>query len=478
MESAKTPKELKHKKADFSEWYHEVIQKAGIIDKRYDVKGMFVWLDYGVQTMRLIKDIWDKLFREHGIKEMYFPLIVPLKYAKMNDEWFEGFKEQCFWLRSQGSEKEEHLLRPTGEPAIYPMMRLWIRTHGDLPIRLYETVSSFRYETRHTIPLIRDREITFWYEIHTAHATEQEAKEELEAHVRINEKIWYELAIPAIKVEKPIWECFPGAGGAIEFYTLMPNKKLLENGSCNDLGQAYAKKFDIKFRDASGKERYVWQTCTGNGARYLAAVIATHGDDFGLVLPPAIAPVQVVIIPIVFKGREEELKHYAKALETQLNSSGIRAYADLGDATAGEKYYYWDLRGVPLRIEVGPKELKEKHVTIVRRVDRYKVKADAGAVEEHVKAQLIKVHELLLNTAKAFYEEHITDAKTLSELEQELKKGKACRVPWCGSKECADSMQVFEGVEVAGSIYKLQANEACVVCGKKAEKVALVGNTY
>jgi len=168
---------LKYRKSQFSEWYNQILQLAGIIDKRYGSKSFFVWMNYGYEIMLNIKRYWDKLFRDVGIKEMYFPLFVPIKYCEKNLDWWEGFKDQAFWVKGAGEKDWDHILRPTGEPAMYPMFSIWIRSYNDLPFRIYENVSSFRYETKHTRPIIRDREITLWHEIHTAHATKDERTE-------------------------------------------------------------------------------------------------------------------------------------------------------------------------------------------------------------------------------------------------------------------------------------------------------------
>ena len=312
-ESLILPASLTAKKSeDFPNWMSQILQLARIIDNRFAVKSMFVWMPYGYDMMLRIKNFWDIQFRKNGIKEMYFPLLVPMKYAQQNDTWWNGFKEQGFWAGQK--DKTDFILRPTGEPVMYPMFSLWIRGASDLPLRIYETVFSYRYETKQTRPLIRDREIGPWYEIHTAHATKEDAEKEIELAKVMNDLIWDFIAVKPLMIKKPKWECFAGAEGALEYYTLMPNGRVLENGSLNNLGQAYAKKFNVKFTDEDGKEKYAWQVCTGNGARFLAAAISIHGDDKGLVLPPKIAPIQAVIIPILFKGKEEIILNHAKKL--------------------------------------------------------------------------------------------------------------------------------------------------------------------
>jgi len=472
------PKELAVSKSkDFSVWYNRVILLADLIEKRYNVAGMFVWKPYGFKIMKKIKSIWDALFAESGIQETYFPLIVPLEYAEMNDSWFEGFQEEVFWVKGRGEGKATHILRPTGEPAMYPIFAKWIRSHNDLPLRIYETVSSFRYETKHTRPLIRDREITFWYEIHTAHSTKEESEDELRAHIRINDKIWQALAIPAIKVDKPAWEVFPGAIGAIEYYNIMPNGRMLENGSCNNLGQAYAKKFNITFVDENNTNQYVWQTCTGNGARYLVAALAIHGDDRGLILPPRIAPIQVIIIPI-YKENITEVLPTCNVIAEELKKAEISVEIDITEKTPGEKFYIWEIKGIPLRLEIGPKEVKENFVTAVRRDQNKRQKIERKDFALKTTVLLEHVQTSLFLRAQKFYEEITFETDRFIELKENLNNGKVGLIYWCCSEACADEIMRIEGVEIVGTIPDDNSTDNCIICGKPNGKKTYVAKTY
>ena len=465
------------KSDDFSIWYNRVIQLADLVEKRYNVAGMFVWKPYGFRIMRNIKKIWDRLFAESGIEEMYFPLIVPIEYAQMNRSWFDGFQDEVFWVKGRGDEEPTHILRPTGEPAMYPMFAMWIRSKKDLPLRIYETVSSFRYETKHTRTLIRDREITFWYEIHTAHTTREESEEELKEHIRMNEEIWKTLALPTIKMEKPQWEVFPGAVGAIEFYNIMPNGRMLENGSCNNLGQAYAKKFEITYMDENNQRQYVWQTCTGNGARYLVAVIALHGDDKGLILPPKIAPIQIVIIPI-FKEDINEILPTCEEVAKMLQDAGFGVKIDMEPKTPGEKFYIWEIKGVPLRFEIGPKEVAGKFITAVRRDLGKREKIEIQELVPKVNKILDQIQDNLLSKVQKFYEEVIVEIRDINELESRINEGKVAVIHWCRSGECADELKKVEGIELVGSLPGKQEPGNCIVCGNPTETKSYVARTY
>lgn len=466
---------------NFIDWYNKVIELAEVIDRRYGVKGTFVWMPYGLKIMKKLVRTWDELFQEAGIEETYFPLFVPLEYAEQNDSWFEGFKKNLYaavpFLDSKAQEKL--IIRPTGEPAMYPMFKLWIKD-GKLPIKIYETVSSFRLEGKKTHAMIRDREITYWYEIHTAHKTKEEAYEEMQKHIEINEKLWKLLCCHTIKVQKPKYELFPGAESAVEFYVLLPDGRLLENGSVNNLGQAYAKKFGLVFEDSGGKKQYCWQICTGNGARYLVSAIALHGDERGLVLPPALAPIQVIIIPI-FKKTSTEIEKNANELAEELKRSGIIAQVDSRkDKTAGEKFYVWDIKGVPLRIEVGEKEVASGKYTIFRRDTKERFSVEREKLARVVKKILEEdIPKALYEKTKKLVEEKIKYFDDIKEAMKWIKKGGAAKVSWCEGVECYEKIvSIEDGLDAAGSILHENKKASCCICGKTTEKVLLIGKGY
>lgn len=469
--------ELKSPKSDFTNWYNQVISAAGILDRRYNVKGCFVWLPYGYKAMMNIKAFWDKLFQEYGIKEMYFPLLVPREYASMNKGWFDGFKEEAFWAIGFGEKNPEYMLRPTGEPAIYPMFKLWTRTKSDLPIRMYETVSSFRYETKDTRALIRDREITVWHEIHTAHATREEADEEAKLHIKLYDKIWEHLAMVPIRVKKPDWDVFPGAVGAVEYYSIMPNGKVMENGSVNMLGQAFSKAFDITFKDERGVDQYVWQVCTGNGARWLAAVISIHGDDKGLVMPPSIAPIKFVIIPIFNRENQSVVISRARELHKQL-SRDFGCVLDDKDEAVGRKFYEWEIKGVSIRVELGGREIESGTCVLVRRDSGEKITVKLSDAKSEISKLLKQIQKDMYSRAKKEFEGKISLATSIDEVKKLFSLNKVAKVNWCGGKSCWEELKkTGEGVEIFGN--DLQgARGKCVVCKKDCNEVGYVGNPY
>lgn len=473
--SEKLPERLNAKKENFPEWMSQVLALAKIIDNRYAIKSMFVWMPYGYDMMLRIKNFWDSEFKKNGIKEMYFPLMVPVEYAEKNDSWWEGFKEEGFWAGPKN--KQEFIIRPTGEPAMYPMFSLWIRGHNDLPLRIYETVFSYRYETKQTRPLIRDREIGPWYEIHTAHSTKEEAEKEIEIARKMNDKIWEFIAIKPLLVKKPKWECFPGAEGALEYYTIMPNGKVLENCSLNNLGQAYAKKFNIKFTDKDRKEKYVWQTCTGNGERYLSAVIAQHGDDSGLIIPPNIAPVQILIIPIFKEKNKKSILNKAEEIKKKLKK--FRVEIDYSENSVGSKFYESELKGIPLRIEIGEKETENKEITIFVRNTKEKIKVREKDIEKEIKNKISEIQKNMLKHSELLLKNSVKDAEEVNEAKKILEEGKIVRAYWCEGDKCYDSIKKLkEGLDLFGSEIKESPSGNCIICGKQTKNKAFFANSY
>ncbi len=474
-ENEKLPERLNARKDDFPNWMSQVLALAKIIDNRYAIKSMFVWMPYGYDMMLRIKRFWDEEFKKNDIKEMYFPLMVPVEYAEQNDSWWEGFKEEGFWAGTK--KKQEFVIRPTGEPAMYPMFSLWIRGHNDLPLRIYETVFSYRYESRQTRPLIRDREIGPWYEIHTVHATKKEAEKEIELAKKMNDKIWNFIGIKPLLVRKPKWECFPGAEGALEYYTIMPNGKVMENCSLNNLGQAYAKKFNIKFKDKDGKEKFAWQTCTGNGERFLASVIAQHGDDSGLVIPPSISPIQVLIIPIFKEKNKSSMIKKANELKKRLKN--LRVKIDDSEDSVGRKFYESELKGIPIRIEIGENELKNKELTIFLRNKKKKVKVNDNKLEEEIKIKLKSIQDEMLKHSEDLLNNFLTEPKNMEDTKKSLNEGKVVKIYWCEGDKCFDKIKgIKEGLDLFGSELEEGTPGNCVVCGKETKNRAYAANSY
>lgn len=321
------------------------------------------------KIMENIMEILENFLDETGHSKTHFPLLIPEDLFGKETRHLRGFENQIYWVTKGGKQRlsRKLVIRPTSETAMYEMLSIWIRSHKDLPIKIYQTVSVFRYETKSTKPLIREREMWPFNEAHTAHKTIKEAEKQTKIGIQIYKKLFQRLALPYLLVQKPKWELFPGAINAFEFYTLMPDGKVLETGSVNNLGQAFSRVFNIKFEKTDGSHEYAYQTCYGQSERLLASIIAVHGDDHGLVLPTSIAPTLIVIVPILYADTSGIVIDYAKSIEKILKKRRFTVTLDLREETPGEKFHYWEKLGVPIRLEIGPKEVDNRTVTMVRR---------------------------------------------------------------------------------------------------------------
>ncbi|VVB86013.1 Proline--tRNA ligase [uncultured archaeon] len=466
-------------KSNFSEWYNELLLMGEIMDVRYPVKGLYVWFPFGFEVRKLtyaiIRELLDK---DH--KEALFPLLIPETEFMKEAEHIKGFENEVYWVTHGGkNELDVKLaLRPTSETAIYPMYKVWVRSHADLPIKIYQIVNTFRYETKHTRPLIRLREITSFKEAHTVHATWDEAAEQVREAVRIYQEFYRRLAIPTIVSKRPDWDKFPGADYTMAVDTLMPDNRTLQIGTAHHLGSNFAKTFDIKYEDINGEQQFAHQTCYGISERSIAALISIHGDDKGLVFPPEAAPVQVVIIPILF-GKSEEITKACRDVANRLKEYGMRVALDESDERPGAKYYKWEMKGVPLRVEIGPRDLKNNVATIVRRDSGIKENIPLDNIEQEIRHKFEDIRKNLLGKAQTLLKERIFDCGTLEEVKDKISKGIA-RIAWCGERECGLEMENVVGAGILGVPEGElgRGTGKCPVCGKETENMAIMAKTY
>jgi prolyl-tRNA synthetase len=467
-------------KEDFSAWYNELLWRAEIMDVRYPVKGLYVWFPFGFSLRRNVYgELRALLDRDH--QEALFPLLIPETELAKESEHIKGFEDEVYWVTHGGTSPLEVklALRPTSECAIYPMYHLWVRSHADLPVRLYQVVNSFRYETKHTRPLIRLREITSFKEAHTVHATWDDAERQVAEAIRLYLTFYAALSVPVIISKRPDWDKFPGADYTIAVDTIMPDGRTLQIGTVHHLGDHFSKTFSITYEDVNGEQQFAHQTCYGISERCIAALISMHGDDRGLVLPPSVAPVQVVIVPITIGKRKEEVLAQAQAIEGCLSAAGIRVKLDARDLRPGAKYYYWEMRGVPLRLEVGPRDIDAGQVTMVTRLGE-KGTIPRSGLEEGVCSALAGFTSALTGRAEDHVRSHIQVVSTIEELSSAVGKGVAV-VPWCGERECADFIEESVNASVLGteirSAFVPEQRGPCAACGRPGTG-ALVGRSY
>jgi len=469
------------KKQDFSEWYNELLWRAEIMDVRYPVKGLYVWFPYGFAIRRFVYDRLRQLLdRDH--KEALFPLLIPEQEFMKEAEHIKGFEDEVYWVTHGGTTPLDVklALRPTSETAIYPMFALWVRSHADLPLKIYQVVNTFRYETKQTRPLIRLREITSFMESHTVHATWDEAEAQVESEIALSQEFYKSLCIPIVISKRPDWDKFPGADYTIAIDTIMPNGRTLQIGTVHHLGDHFSRTFSIQYEDKNGEQQIAYQTCYGISERCIAALISVHGDDKGLVLPPDVATLQAVIVPITIGKRRDDVLAAADKLKADLESAGFRVKLDARDMRPGAKYYWWELRGVPLRLELGPRDLDAGTAMAVKRTGEKTTIRLASASEDTTRV-LAEVAGALRAKAEDGMKAHLCSVASMEQLNGALNDGKVAVVHWCQDRACGDKIEEQANSSILGtnvrSPYVQESDGPCVICGKPG-KATLVGRTY
>ncbi len=471
------------KSENFSEWYTQAVLKSELADYA-PMKGCIIFREYSYAIWEKIQQIFDKRIKERGHKNAYFPVFIPESLLRKEAEHFEGFVPECAWVTIGGnSQLEERLaVRPTSETIIYAMYAKWVRSWRDLPIKLNQWCNIVRWETKATKPFIRTREF-LWQEGHTAHATKEEADQEVMEILGIYKDLMENyLAIPVLTGRKSENEKFAGALYTTTLEALMPDGRALQMGTSHNLGQNFAKVFDIKYIGPDEKEHYVWQTSWGISTRLIGAIVMVHGDDRGLIIPPKIAPIQVVVIPIFYKEVEREaILKKAKEIFEKLKNSGISTVLDdRSEYTPGWKFHHWELKGVPLRIEIGPKDLEKKQVTLARRDTFERTAAKEEEVVQAVRKMLEEIQANLYRRAKKFLESHITTVKNYEEFKKALKnKGGFIKACWCSSSTCEEKIKEETGATIRLIPFeKEEPFSNCVYCGKEAKEVVYFAKAY
>jgi len=467
---------------NFSEWFNGVLRSADIMDTRYPVKGLYVWLPYGLKLRNHVLSLIKQLLEQTGHQEVLFPLLIPEDIFKKEAEHIRGFEGQVYWVTHGGLDELDVklALRPTSETSMYPMFALWIRSHADLPVKVYQVVNIFRYETKMTKPMIRLREVTTFKEAHTAHATWDEAEAQVLEAVEIYKRFFDELGVPYVVTKRPPWDTFAGAKYSVAFDTLAPDGRTLQIGTAHNLGQNFAKVYGLKFETLKGKHQHVYQTSYGMSERVIAALMMAHGDDTGLCLPPIVAPIQAVVVPIPFKGEEAPVNQVAKVVTDELTTTGVRVHLDDRDLRPGEKFYYWERRGVPLRLEIGPEDVKKDQVTAVRRDTIEKQAIPRRELRVKVQQLLDDINANLRERAWKSFKEMIHEAADVEMIKKTLgKRGGIVRVPWCGQEACGTSLEEQTGADMLGQeLEGKPASGICPICSKRAKVYVLMAKTY
>ncbi|AJF62145.1 TPA: proline--tRNA ligase [Candidatus Woesearchaeota archaeon] len=464
-----------------SEWYTQVIQKTELADYSV-VSGCIVFRPYSYQIWDNIKNFFDAKIRKSGVDNAYFPMFIPESLLMKEQEHVAGFTPEVAWVTHAGDTKlsERLAIRPTSETIMYDSYSKWIRSYNDLPLRINQWNSVVRWEFKHAIPFLRTREF-LWQEGHTVFATQKDAGDEvleiLDYYAEVFEDL---LAIPVIKGKKTESEKFAGALYSTTVETYLPVKKAIQGATSHCLGQNFAKAFDIKFVDRDGETKLAWQNSWGLSTRTIGIMILMHGDDKGLVLPPRVAPITAVIIPILFDKTKDMLLKKANELKKMLSEDYTVKLDDRADYRPGWKFNEWELKGVPLRIELGPKDLENEQVMIARRDTGKKTAVKWKDLKKGVDRLLNEMHKNLYEKAKAHLKESIRDVKDWKEFMKAVHDKKWVKAHHCGNADCEASIKEKSGGLKTNCIPFEQPKKLgkCVLCGKPAKYEVLFAKSY
>lgn len=476
------------KEEDFSGWYTDLITKAELADVRYNIKGFVCYLPWATLTIKKMYQKYETLLEKNDHLPLVMPSLIPESNFHLEADHVEGFAPEVFWVTEAGSEgspfPERLALRPTSETALYKMYHYWIRSYKDLPFKRYQSCQVWRYEGKMTRPFFRGREF-HWIEAHNCFSTKEDAeKQVLEDMEMTYQMLQDEFCIPVIFFERPQWDKFSGAEKTFAADALMGSGKVLQLPSTHLLGQNFSKPFDVKFVDTDGTEKYCYQTCYGPAiSRIYGALIAYLGDDKGLVLPFDLAPLQVVIIPILFKNKEQVVLDKAKELLEKLQQK-YTVKLDNSEESPGSKFYLWEMKGVPIRIEIGPRDIEKEQVIIVKRHNSEKL--------------FVKIAELdsFMETVASTYTTEIKEKKVL-DFEQQIElcyeqdsakeaieKGKIVCCGFCsidmGGTKCAEVVEKQVGGEIRGKRVDKEPHEfaSCIICGEPATCTVYIAKSY
>jgi prolyl-tRNA synthetase len=476
-------KEIPPKAADLSAWYTAVCLKAELVSYS-PVRGCVVLRPHGYGMWENLQKHLDERFKATGHENAYFPLLIPESLLMREAEHVEGFAPEVAWVTQGGQEKltERLAIRPTSEVIIGVMYAEWIQSHRDLPVLINQWANVVRWE-KATRPFLRTMEF-LWQEGHTAHASAKEAREETEKMLAVYKDFAENVAaIPVYAGVKSQSERFPGAVETFSIEALMPDGKALQSGTSHDLGQNFSKAYDIKFVDTDQKVKHVYTTSWGMSWRMLGGVIMTHGDDRGLRIPPKLAPIEAVFVPIV-RGEDTAAVEKSHELATQLRAQGYRIRVDDRDQTPGWKYAEWEMRGVPLRIEIGPRDIQSESAMVVRRdkqkgEEGAKVSVPFDALGRTLRELLDDVHRALFSQAKAFLESHTFTVSDRDEFfEKCLNRAGMIDIPWCGRVECEAAVKAGTGATTRNTRALQQPGAKCVACGEPARVNAYFAQSY
>ena len=469
------------KDEDFSEWYTQVVLKAKLADYA-PVKGLIVLRPDGYSIWESLRTTFDKKFARNGIRNGFLPILIPESLLGKEQKHFAGFNPEVFWVTHSGTNEigDRLALRPTSETLAYTLYSKWIQSWRDLPLKMNFWNTALRAEIKATKPFLRTSEF-LWQEGHTVHSTKEEAEKEVIKILDIYKNtVEEELAIPVSTGKKSEKEKFVGAIYTTTMESIMPDGKALQMGTSHFLGQNFSKPFEVKFADKDNVEHFAWQTSWGVSWRLIGAMIMIHGDDKGLVLPPKVAPMQVVIVPI-YKNDEGKNSVLPKVEEIQnkLESKDIRVHVDDREGMSpGYKFNDWELKGVPLRIEIGPKDIENQNIVVAKRYNLEKISLGFNEIEK-IPIILDEIQTQMLKKAKEQTETITLDISDYSEFKSKIEKGGFFNSPWCGKVECEDKIKEETGAEIRVIPFGSEnINQKCIYCSEQSVSTPIFARGY
>ena len=470
------------KSEDFSEWYTQTVIKSELVDYA-PVKGLIVLRPDGYSIWESIKASLDKNFVATGHRNGFLPTLIPESLLTKEKDHFAGFNPEVFWVTKSGEGElgDRLALRPTSETLAYTLFSKWIRSWRDLPLKINFWNTALRAEIKATKPFLRTSEF-LWQEGHTVHTNSDEAQKEVIDILELyKETVEEELAIPVITGKKSEKEKFVGAVYTFTMESLMPDGKALQMGTSHFLGQNFSKPFEVKFADKENVESYAWQTSWGVSWRLIGGMIMVHGDDKGLVLPPRVAPIQVVVIPIYYSNEDKEkIEKVSKEIEEKLKNAEIRVQVDnREELKPGFKFNEWEMKGIPLRIEIGPKDLEKNQVTFARRHNRQKDDQTITGLVERVVSELDKIHNDMFSDAKKILEDRTIEVETYDDFKTELEKGRLIKAPICDNPKCEEEIKEETSADVRVITSDSEdTSSKCIKCSDQSTSRPLFARGY
>ena len=470
------------KEGDFSEWFTQLIQKAELIEYSA-VSGCYILRPNAYHIWEKVQQYFDGLIKADGVRNAYFPLFIPESLLSKEEAHIRGFAPEVAWVEKGGHSPlgERLAVRPTSETIICETYAKWIRSYKDVPLRLNQWCNVVRWEFKHCTPFLRSREF-LWQEGHTAFATKKEAIDEMYTILDFYEHVFKEVyALPVMKGRKSDGEKFAGAEITISVEAFLPHGKAIQGATSHHLGQNFAKAFDIKFKDQHQQDQYVYQNSWGISTRSIGVMILMHSDDKGLVLPPKVALIQAVIVPILFDDSKDKVLREAVALKKKLVAQGVSVHLDDRDNySPGWKFNEWEMKGIPVRIELGPKDLEKKQAMVARRDTGKKEAVPLGKVEKEVPALLEQIQHDLYAKAVKLQQESMVVVQNVKEAEKQFALKKFVFAPWCGAVKCEEQLKEKTGAKSLNAPFeqpKLKG-ETCFACKEKATVWFYFGKSY